>query len=326
MLRIAVITLAAVAAAAPAAAQDASKDWPTRPVTMVVTFAAGTAGDVVGRILSGPLGEALGQTVIVDNVPGGGGITGSNRVAKAAPDGYQFLVGTVGTHAIAPTLYKNPPYDAVTDFTPVGLLIEQPIVLLVRKDLPATTLQKFAAYTRVHQKTMQYGSGGTGTANHLACARLNMALGVDVVHVPYRSTSAMQDLLTGRIDYTCNFLSTSMALIESKEITPIGILTRTRSPISPSIVPVHEQGLTEFDAATWSGFFLPKNTPAAIVRKLNSAALIVVDTAAVQARLREIGATVVAPERRSPAYLRTFIESEIKKWAEPIKAANLSVN
>jgi len=331
MLRIAVIALAAVAAATPATAQATAQDWPaqvwpTRPVTMVVTFAAGTAGDVVGRILSGPLGEALGQTVIVDNVPGGGGITGSNRVAKAAPDGYQFLVGTVGTHAIAPTLYKNPPYNAVADFAPVGLLIEQPIVLLTRKNLLADNLQEFASYTRAHQKTMQYGSGGTGTANHLACARLNMALGVNVVHVPYRSTSAMQDLLTGRIDYTCNFLSTSMALIESKEITAIGILTKTRSPIAPSIVPLHEQGLTDFDAATWSGFFLPKDTPEAIVQKLNSAASAVVDTPTVQARLREIGATVVAPERRSPAYLRAFVESEIKKWAEPIKAANLTVN
>src|SRR5882724_10856629 len=158
MLRIAVIALSAAAAATSATAQDRPQDWPTRPVTMVVTFAAGTAGDVVARILAGPLGEALGRTVIVDNVPGGGGIAGSNRVAKAVPDGYQFLVGTVGTHAIAPTLYKNPPYNAVADFAPVGLLIEQPIVLLVRKDLPAATLQEFASYTMVHQKTMQYGS------------------------------------------------------------------------------------------------------------------------------------------------------------------------
>ena len=254
MLRTIVIAVAAAIAAAPAIAQD----WPTRPVTMVVTFAPGTAGDVVGRILSGPLGEALGRTVITDNVPGGGGITGSNRIAKAAPDGYQFLVGTVGTHAIAPTLYKNPPYNAVTDFAPVGLLLEQPIVLLTRKDLPATTLQEFAAYAKEHQKTMQYGSGGTGTANHLACARLNMALGVNIVHVPYRSTSAMQDLMAGRIDYTCNFLSTSMAQIESKQITAISILTKARSPISPLIATAHEQGLTDFDAATWSGFLSSK--------------------------------------------------------------------
>src|SRR5215468_10673725 len=157
MLRIVVIAIAAAAAATPATAQD----WPTRPITMVVTFAAGTAGDIVGRILSGPLGETLGRTVIVDNVAGGGGLTGSNRVAKAEPDGYQFLVGTVGTHAIAPTLYKNPPYNAVTDFAPVALLLEQPIVLLARKDLPAATLQEFASYTKVHQNTMQYGSGGT---------------------------------------------------------------------------------------------------------------------------------------------------------------------
>jgi tripartite-type tricarboxylate transporter receptor subunit TctC len=322
MLRIVVTAVTATLAVAPATAQD----WPTRPVTMVVTFAPGTAGDVVGRILSGPLGEALGRTVIVDNVPGGGGITGSNRIAKAPPDGYQFLVGTVGTHAIAPTLYKNPPYNAVTDFAPVGLLLEQPIVLLVRPGLPATTLPEFAAYAKVHQRTMQYGSGGTGTANHLACARLNTALGVNVVHVPYRSTSAMQDLIAGRIDYTCNFLSTSMAQIESKQITAIAILTRTRSPIAPSIAPAHEQGLTDFDAATWSGFLLPKNTPAAIVQKLNSAASTVVDTPSVQAKLQEIGATAVAPERRSPAYLQAFIESEIKKWAEPIRAANLTAN
>ena len=322
MLRIVVIAVAAAAAAAPAIALD----WPSRPVTMVVTFAPGTAADLVGRILSGPLGEALGKTVIIDNVPGGGGITGSSRIAKAAPDGYQFLLGTVGTHAIAPTLYKNPPYNAGADFAPVGLLLEQDIVLLARQGIPTTTLQEFAAYAKVHQKTMQYGSGGTGTANHLACARLNMALGVNVVHVPYRSTSAMQDLIAGRIDYTCNFLSTSIAQIESNQITAIGILTRTRSPISPSIIPLHEQGLTDFDAATWSGFFLPINTPAAIVQKLNSAASTVVDTPSVQARLQEIGATVVAKERRSPAYLQGFVESEIKKWAEPIKAANLTVN
>jgi tripartite-type tricarboxylate transporter receptor subunit TctC len=322
MLRIVAIVVAAATAAAPASAQD----WPTRPVTMVVTFAPGTAGDVVGRILSGPLSEALGRTVIVDNVPGGGGITGSNRIAKAAPDGYQFLVGTVGTHAIAPTLYKNPPYNAVTDFAPVGLLLEQPIVLLTRKDLPATRLQEFAAYAKDHQKTMQYGSGGTGTANHLACARLNMALGVNVVHVPYRSTSAMQDLLAGRIDYTCNFLSTSMTQIESKQITAIAILTKARSPISPSIATAHEQGLTDFDAATWSGFFLPKNTPATIVQQLNRAASTVVDAPSVQAKLREIGATVVAPDRRSPSYLQAFVQSEIKKWAEPIQAANLTLN
>src|SRR5262249_11889871 len=136
----------------------------------------------------------------------------------------------------------------------------------------------------------------------------------------------MQDLIAGRIDYTCNFLSTSIAQIESKQITAIGILTRTRSPIAPSIVPLHEQGLTDFDAATWSGFFLPKNAPAAIVQTLNSAASTVAGTRAVQARLREIGAGVAAPERSSPAYLQTFVESEIKKWAEPIKAANLSVN
>ena len=312
--------------AALAATTAAAQDWPARPVTMVVTFAAGTAGDVVGRILSVRLGEVLGKPVIVDNVPGGGGLTGANRVAKAPPDGYQFVVGTVGTHAIAPTLYKNPPYNAVTDFAPVGLLLEQPIVLLVRKDLPANNLPEFTAYARANQAKMQYGSGGTGTANHLACARINTAIGVNVVHVPYRSTSAIQDLITGRIDYACNFLSTSLAQIEAKELKAIAILTRARSPIAPAIATAHEQGLTDFDAATWSGFFLPKGTPAPIVDKLNGAAVATVTTPAIEERLHQIGATVVAPDRRSPAYLQQFVESEIEKWAEPIKAAGLRLD
>jgi tripartite-type tricarboxylate transporter receptor subunit TctC len=247
-------------------------------------------------------------------------------VAKAAPDGYQFVVGTVGTHAIAPTLYKNPPYNAATDFAPVGLMLEQPIVLLTRKDLPASNLPEFAAYAKANQTKMQYGSGGTGTANHLACARVNAAIGIDVVHVPYRSTTALQDLLTGRIDYTCNFLSTSLAQIEAKELRAIAILTKARSSIAPAIPTAHEQGLTDFDAVTWSGLFLPKGTPAAIVHKLNEAAGATVTTPAVQAKLHEIGATVIPPERRSPEYLQKFVETEIEKWAEPIRAAGLRVD
>ena len=146
------------------------------------------------------------------------------------------------------------------------------------------------------------------------------------VHVPYRSTTALQDLLTGRIDYTCNFLSTSLAQIEAKELTAIAMLTKTRSPIAPSIPTAAEQGLTDFDAATWSGLFMAKGTPGAIIHKLNEAAGLTVTTASVQAKLHDIGATVVAPERRSPEYLQKFVESEIAKWAEPIRAAGLRID
>src|SRR4051812_34180823 len=170
---VAAVTACLTGAAAVATPAVAQNNWPTRPVTMVVTFAAGTSGDVVGRILATRIGELLGQSVVVENVPGGGGVTGANRIAKAPPDGYQFLFGTAGTQAITQSLYKNPLYNSVTDFAPVSLTVSQPIVLLSRRDLPAVNLQEFIAYTKANQSRMSYGSGGNGTANHLACAMLN---------------------------------------------------------------------------------------------------------------------------------------------------------
>src|SRR5262249_10918918 len=181
-----------------------SQDWPTRPVTMVVPFAAGGPADTVGRILVPGISELLGQQVIIENVGGSGGMTGSSRVAKAAPDGYQFVLGNVGTHAANQTFYRTPLYNAATDFAPVMLIAQTPLVLLARRDLPANNLQEFIAYARVNQASMQYGSGGAGSASHLACVLLNAAIGINVTHVPYRGAApAMQDLIAGRIDYQC---------------------------------------------------------------------------------------------------------------------------
>ena len=180
-----------------------AQDWPNRPLTMVYPFTAGSAGDVLGRLFASHLSELLSQPVIFENVGGAGGMIGSNRVAKAAPDGYQFLLG--GTFiALNQSLHKKPLYDATTDFTPVMLLIEQPPVLIVRKDLPANNLREFIAYAKANHDKMQYGSAGVGSIPHLACELLNAAIGVNVVHVPYRGGgAAMQDLIAGRIDYQC---------------------------------------------------------------------------------------------------------------------------
>ena len=196
--RIIASLLALAAAAAPAHAQD----WPTRPVTMVVPFAAGGPADTVGRILAPRLAELLGQQIVIENVGGAGGMTGADRVAKAPPDGYQLVLGNLGTHAANQTFYRNPLYNAASDFAPVMLVAETPLVLLARKDLPADTLPQFAAYAKANRDKMQYGSGGAGSASHLACVLLNAAIGVDVTHVPYRGAApAMQDLIAGRIDY-----------------------------------------------------------------------------------------------------------------------------
>jgi tripartite-type tricarboxylate transporter receptor subunit TctC len=196
--------VAAVAALVAATVPAMPQDWPSRPVSMVVPFAAGGPMDVVGRILALRMSEVLRQQVVVENIGGAGGMTGSARVAKAAPDGYQFLLGNLGTHAASQTFYKNPLYNAAGDFAPVALIAEIPFVLIARKDLPVGNLQEFIAYAKANQTKMQYGSGGSGSATHLACVLLNAAIGVNITHIPYRGGGpAMQDLIAGRIDYQC---------------------------------------------------------------------------------------------------------------------------
>ncbi len=306
---------------APAAAQT----WPTRPVTMVVTYAAGGTNDIIARIIGARLSEILRQQIVIENVGGAGGMTGAARVAKAPPDGYQFVLGNVGTHAQNQTLYKHPLYNAATDFAPVGLLVDLPMVMVSRTNLPANNLPEFIAYAKANQATMQYGSAGTGAPTHLSCALLNAAIGVNITHIPYRgSAPALQDMIAGRIDYHCLNAAAAIPHLEGKTAKAITMLTKTRSPTFPTIATAHEQGLKDFVAENWLAFFLPKGTPAAIVQRLNEASVAAITTPAVVARLKENGADVVAPERRSPEFLQKFVESEIEKWAGPIRAAGLT--
>jgi tripartite-type tricarboxylate transporter receptor subunit TctC len=300
--------------------------WPDRPVTMVIPLAAGSGLDVFGRLLAASLSELLGQPVVIENIGNAGGMTGAARVAKAVPDGYQILLGTVGTHAQNQTLYRHPLYNAATDFAPVLLLAEQPTVLLARKDLPADDLAGFIAYANANHARMQYGSAGAGSAAHLACALLNARAGIDVTHVPYRGgAAAMQDLLAGRIDYQCPASTLAMPQIEAGKVKGIALLAKDRLPQLPQLATAHEQGLAGFEAGIWYALFLPRNAPAAIIDKLHDAAAAALDTPALRDRLSEIGVRVVAPDRRSPEYLARFVASEIEKWAVPIRASGVSV-
>src|SRR4051812_24358425 len=309
--------------ALPAGAQT----WPTRPVTMVVPFAAGGPMDVVGRIMAQSLSEQLGQQVIVENVGGGGGMTGAARVAKAAPDGGQFVLGNVGTHAVSQSLSKNPPYRVAADFAPVALFADLSLVLVTRKDLPANNLQEFIAHAKANQDKMQFASASAGSATHLGCALLNAAIGVNVTHVPYRGGApAMQDLVAGRIDYLCIDTPIAIPLIEGGQIKALAILTRGRSASLPNLPSAEEQGLANFEAANWAAFFLPKGTPEPIVAKLAAASATATGSAAVQKRMKDIGVDPVAPDRRSPEYLATFVEAEIAKWAGPVKASGLATD
>jgi tripartite-type tricarboxylate transporter receptor subunit TctC len=321
-------TLFAVAAPCILLATSATaQDFPTRPVTMVAPFAAGGGNDVLARLLAPPLGETLGQPVIIENVAGAGGMTGSARVAKAAPDGYTVGLGSVGSHAFNQTLYKKPLYNAATDFDPVAMIADQPLLLVVRKDLPATNLREFIAYAKANQEKMQHGSAGVGSATHLGCILFNAAIGVNITHVPYRGGApAMTDLIAGRIDYWCPFSTTAIPQIAGNTIQPLAILARQRLQVLPDLPTAHEQGLADFEASTWNALFAPKGTPPAIVQKLHDAVVQAVAKDPIPARLRDLGMSAAAPDRRSPAFLAKFVREEIEKWAAPIKAAGISVD
>jgi tripartite-type tricarboxylate transporter receptor subunit TctC len=309
-------------AVSPAAAQS----WPTRPLSMIVPFAAGGGTDVLGRIIGKRLSEVIGQQVIIENVGGAGGMVGSARVVKAPPDGYQFVLGS-RADAINQTLYKNPLYNLATDLTPVVLIADQPTVLVARKDLPVGNLREFIAYAKVNQGTMQFGSAGAGSTGHVDCALLNARMGVNIAHVPYRGGGpAMQDLIAGRIDYFCTLSGTIVPQIEGGLVKPIAVLTGKRAPMLPNLASAGEQGLDDFEASTWFAFFLPRQTPEPIIQKLRDATVAAMETRSLQERLLEAGAIVVAPERRTPEYLQRYVASEIEKNAAPIRAAGISMD
>ncbi len=278
-----------------------AQEYPTRPITMVIPFAAGGPTDVLGRVVGQRMSEILGQQVVIENVGGAGGMTGSSRVANAAPDGYSMVLGTVGTHAQGQTLYRKPLYNATSDFTPVVLLAEVPILLATRKDLPVTHFKEFVAHAKANQKTMKFGSAGAGSATHLGCVLLNYVISVDITHVPYRGTGpAMQDLASGQIDYLCEIITTAKPQIDGGTIKGIAIMDKVRSPALPNLPTTLEQGTPNLEAYTWNAFFMPKHTPDAIVKKINHAAVQAIKTPAVRERLQSLGAQVVSDDRTAP--------------------------
>jgi tripartite-type tricarboxylate transporter receptor subunit TctC len=254
-------------------------------------------------------------------------MTGTARVVNAPPDGYMASFASTDTIAINQTMYKKPLYNAATDLAPVILTLEQPMVLIVKKDLPVSNLNEFIAYAKANQGTMQFGSSGVGSSSHLGCFRLNAALGITPVHVPYRgSGQAMQDLAGGRIDYFCALGAAAIPPLENKTAKPIAVMAKERSPLFPSIPSTHEQGLSGVETYFWTGTFYPAQTPEPIIKRMNEVTSQALDTSAVVERLNKAGASVVPKERRSVEYLKKFVSDEIAAWAKTIKASNISID
>ena len=304
-----------------------AEDWPTRPVTMVVPFPPGGGTDVLGRIIGRRLSEILGQQVIIDNVGGAGGMIGSNKIAKATPDGYQFVLGS-RADAINQTLYKHPLYDLKQDLVPVILVADQPMAMIARHDLPVDGLADFIAYVKKNQATMRTGSAGIGSRpGYVDCALFNQAIGAKVQDIPYRGGGpALQDLIGGQYDYFMTLSPTAVPPIQSNLVKGIAVFRRERLPSLPSLPTAHEQGMKDFDASTWFAFFSPKGTPDAIIRKLHDAAAAAMDTPSVQEALVATGTFVVPPEHRSTAYLQSIIVPEIEKNGAPLRAAGMSID
>jgi tripartite-type tricarboxylate transporter receptor subunit TctC len=322
--RVSAIALGLVVAATGVAL---AQNYPTRPVTMIIPFAAGGPTDVLGRVVAQPMSEALGQQVIVENIGGAGGMTGMKRVADAAPDGYTFGLGTVGTQAQSQTMYKKALYNSVNDFTPVALIAEVPIILTVRKDLPVSNFKEFVAYAKANQAKMQFGSAGAGSATHLGCVLLNYIIGTNITHVPYRGTGpAMQDLQGGRIDFLCEVITTAKPQVDGGTVKALAIFHKDRSPALPNLPTALEQGTEKLEAYTWNAVFLPKNAPADVVKKLNGAVVKAMNTPSVRDRLSQLGAVIVPNDRATPEYLGQFLKDEIAKWSGPIKASGVIVD
>src|SRR5215510_14509018 len=302
----------------------ASQSWPGRPLTMIVPYAPGGSTDLVARLIAPGLSTAFGQPILIENMAGVGGIAGVSRVAKAAPDGYQLVVGNVGTHAQNQYLFAYPPYDAAVEFVPAALLVDRVMLVAVRADLPIDGLNDFIAHLRANGAKMQYASAGFGSPSHLACALLNSTLDVDVRHAPYRGGSPVtRELLAGKVDYFCSNVAAIKPHIEAGRLKAPVMFSRVRLTSLSGVATAQEQGLKDFEASNWLALFLPSATPEPIVARLNAAAITALADQALQTKLRALGAEPAAPDRNTKDHLQAFLAAERDKWGAVIRKANI---
>lgn len=304
-----------------ACAAALAQDYPSRPVRIVVPSAPGGGFDLVGRVLAQKLGEQTGQPFVVENRPGAGTLVGTQFVARAAPDGYNLVVGGLSNIALNMGLYKDPGYDSLVDFVPVSLVVSHSYTLVARKELPLGSLKEVVAFARAHPGKLNIGTSGVGTGQYIGAAVIGALTGVDIVRVPYKGSQAVyQDLLAGRLDLFFDNTTTTRPYVEAGQVKALAVSSRERAPNMPQVPTLVETGVVDLEMETWFGLFAPARTPRAIVERLRAE----VDKAALSSEVRsrlEMGSG--RSLRMSPAETETLVKTEVAKWVGLLRKAGI---
>lgn len=319
-----VVLAVAAMATAPAALSQGAASYPSKPVRLVVPFPPGGTTDILARAVAQKLSEAWGQQAIVDNRPGAGGNIGSDLVAKAAPDGYTLLMGTVGTHAINPSLYTKMPYDHVKDFAPVILVAGVPNVLVVNPSVPVNSVKDLIAYAKANPDKLNFASSGNGTSIHLSGELFRTMTGVQITHVPYKGSSpALTDLMGGQVQLMFDNLPSSLQFIKAGKLKALAVTSTARSAALPDVPTLAESGLPGFEASSWFGVLAPAGTPPDIVARINGAIGAWLATPEAKDKLMSQGAIAAGG---TPDEFAKHIAAETAKWAKVVKASGAHVD
>ncbi len=301
----------------------AQKEWPTKSIQMVVPFAAGGPTDTIARLIAVPMGQALGQTVVVENVPGAGGTIASTKVARAAPDGYTIYIHHMGM-ATANALYDKLPYDPMTSFEYIGQVADVPMVLLGKKDLPANNFKELEAYIKANGSKVTMANAGPGAVSQLCGLLFQSRLGVKLTNIPYKGTGpALTDLLGGQVDLLCDQTTQTIPYIKDGRVKAFGTTTMKRLPAIPNVPTLNEQGLKGFEVKVWHGVYAPKGTPQPVLDKINAALKKALNTPDVRKRLEDSNIDIVPMDKVSAKGLKSHLESEINIWGPVIRKSNI---
>ena len=310
-----------------AAVGPARSEYPDRPITMIVPFAAGGPTDTVARIIGEHMSKTLGQSVVVENVAGAGGTTGITRGAQSKPDGYTIMMGHMGTHGAAPALYPNLKYDPTKDFAPVGLVAGTAILIIAKKDFPATNLKEFVAYLKKNPDKVNEAHAGVGSVSFTTCTMLQSILGTKTARVAYRGTGpSLNDLVAGQVDFGCDQIVNVVSQVQAGTIKAFAVASPQRSAVLKDVPTTKEAGLPEFQVSAWNAVFAPKDTPKDVMAKLNGALVKALDDGATRTRLLELGSIIPDRAGRTPEALQALVEKEVARWTPILKAAGATVN